>query len=247
LEVKRLYAHKGGEEFLRTHHATELEDVVRAIEACSAVWCLRKLTKEGTKQPLLFSPTAFNLCIKKFLHPLGWTKPSPNSKKGFTEPRIAFGHGRFREMDGIKNKVGLEIQFGKYAFMGYDIFSKMPLFAKRGLIECGIEVVAVSEVVKDMSTGVSAFDQIIVDMANRGVADIDLPTLVIGIGLTKEEEQGCREKRQRFQSQRAAMIASGEVSKGMRGSSPGPKGIESDYDEAEVEEEADEVEELEQP
>ena len=68
------------------------------------------------------------------------------------------------EMDGIKNKVGLEIQFGKYAFMGYDIFSKMIIFKNLKYIECGVEIVPSSELVKQMSTGVSSFEQLLVDV-----------------------------------------------------------------------------------
>jgi hypothetical protein len=90
-------------------------------------------------------------------------------------------------MDGLKNRVGLEIQFGKYAFMGYDIFSKMPIFAKNNLIDCGIEVVAMPSLLKYMSTGVSSFNQIVMDMEARGVADIDIPTLIVGVDCTDEE------------------------------------------------------------
>lgn len=244
MEIKKIYSHKGGKEFIEQRHAEALRDVKEAIAACDAVWCLRKITKEGTKSPLLFAPIAFNLCLKTFLSKRGWTERMPGSKKGFREPRINFGQGRFREMDGIKDKVGLEIQFGKYAFMGYDIFSKMPLFAKKGLIECGIEVVAMPEVVKEMSTGVSSFNQIVVDMECRGVADIDLPTLIVGIGLTADEESRCQEKRRRFLAHRDEMIAAGEVSKGNKGASPGPKGAEFDYDEDALaeEEESEEAE-----
>ena len=92
-------------------------------------------------------------------------------------------------MDGIKNKVGLEIQFGKYAFMGYDIFSKMVIFNKLGLIECGVEVVPVNELCKHMSTGVSDFDQLLIDFEHRGVSDIDIPVFAIGIGLTPREKK----------------------------------------------------------
>jgi hypothetical protein len=56
--------------------------------------------------------------------------PGKNGK--FSEPRVPLTtrvaetgseHKGFRAMDGVKNGVGLEIQFGKYAFMGYDILS----------------------------------------------------------------------------------------------------------------------------
>jgi len=235
MEVQRTYSHKGGECALQTHHAQELNEVYAAVESCDAVWCLRKITKESTKHPLLFSPPAMNLMLKRNLHPLGWTEPARTSRKGFREPRITFGRGRFREMDGIKNKVGLEIQFGKYAFMGYDVFSKMPIFAKRGLIECGIELVAMHSVVKEMSSGVSFFDQIVLDMENRGEADLDIPTVVIGIGLTQAEVLACERKRERFLTHRDEMLAAGEVSLGNKGASPGPKGRKFEYEEGDEE------------
>ena len=97
-------------------------------------------------------------------------------KKVLLNQELSFdGEKGFREMDGIKNKVGLEIQFGKYAFMAYDIFSKMPIFHKRGLIDCGIELVLSHNMIKDFSTGVGSFNQIVVlDMKERGVADLDI-------------------------------------------------------------------------
>jgi hypothetical protein len=246
MRVVEFYSHKNGLTFINERHAAELQEVVSAIEATDAVWCLRKISKEKTKPPLLFHPESMNYCIKKFLHPLNWTEPAPKSKKGFKEPRIDLGHGAFREMDGIKNKVGLEIQFGKYAFMGYDIFSKMVIFAKRDQIECGIEVVAMPAVVKEMSTGVSSFNQIVMDMRERGVADLDIPTLIVGIGLTEAEEARAAEKRQRFRTHHEEMIAKGEVSKGRGGESPGPKGAEGEFVEAVEEEEASEEREDEQ-
>lgn len=100
-------------------------------------------------------------------------------------------------MDGVKNGVGLEIQFGKYAFMGYDILSK-PIFAAKGMIDCGIEVVSMkslstgklSETVLveeatgyRMSTGVSFFEQIKADLEARGAADLDIPVLILGIDI----------------------------------------------------------------
>ena len=81
----------------------------------------------------------------------------------------------------MKNKVAVEVQFGKYAFMAYDMFSKMPIFYKQGLIDCGVEIVPMQTMMKEMSTGVSSYQQILCDFDLRGVADIDIPTVVIGI------------------------------------------------------------------
>lgn len=126
-------------------------------------------------------------------------------------------------MDGIKNKVGVEIEFGKYSFMGYDLFSKMILFKNQNLIECGIEVVVGQSVAKNMSSGVGSFNHIHVDMTNRGEADLDIPCLVLGIGCTENEWKGVEEKRKRFETDRDAMITTGEVLGPRRGTRPGPK------------------------
>lgn len=218
-----IYSHKGGEQFIRTNHAPELAEIEAAIAQMNAVAALCKKSDEKTKANLLFSPEALNEQLKVFLCNLGWTEKAPSSGKGFKEPRIYLGDREFREMDGIKNKVGLEIQFGKYAFMGYDIFSKMPIFCKHGLIECGIELVAMPAIVKNMSTGVSSFNQIVMDMKARGVADIDIPTLIIGIDCHDTEWENVVLKRQRYATDSLAMMESGEVSKGRKGAKPGPK------------------------
>ena len=238
MQIVETYSHKGGEAFIKRERAAELQEIQEAVAACNAVECLSKISKEKTKPPLLFSPVVMNLQLKKFLCPLGWTEPNPKSAKGFKEPRIKLGKREFREMDGIKSKVGLEVQFGRYAFMGYDIFAKMPIFANKGLIDCGIELVVMHSMVPDMSTGGSSFQQIRLDMENRGVADIDLPTLVIGIAPTAEEATECVAKRLRFRKDRLHMLDSGEVSAGFAGNAPGPKGDGLFEEIEELEEEA---------
>lgn len=187
MEIESLYSFKNGESFVKNRHPAELAEVQHAITQADAVYCLRKKSEEKTKPPLLFSPPALNEQIKGRLHAGGWATPNPASKKGFREPRISFPGNRFREMDGIKNKCGLEVQFGKYAFMGYDILSKMVIFKNHGKIECGIEVVVVASMIREMSTGVSSFDQIILDLRERGESDLDIPVLILGIRPTTDE------------------------------------------------------------
>ena len=57
----------------------------------------------------------------------------------------------------------------------------MTIFYNLDLIDYGIEIVPVKSLSAEMSTGVSYFEQFIWDLENRGVADIDIPVLIIGI------------------------------------------------------------------
>ena len=224
MKVINTYSFKGGEQFLKAKHPKELHEVFGAIEALDATLCLTKESKEKTKKgQVVFSPVDMNNYLKLVFHQKGWTlKAKDGKKKKYAEPRHAFGKGRFREMDGIKNKVGLEIQFGKYAFMGYDIFSKMIIFKNLQYIECGVEIVPSSELVKQMSTGVSSFDQLLVDFNNRGESNIDIPVFIMSIGLTDEEKTKCQTLSELFRTNKKEALAKIKLRK-YGGSKPGPK------------------------
>lgn len=225
--VVQSYSFKGGKEYVEKHHAEELADVLSAIESLDATTCLTKESSEITKKgKLLYSPPDLNKALKTYLCEKGWTKKVDGKKKTYAEPRHAFGKNRFREMDGMKNKVGLEVQFGKYAFMGYDIFSKMVIFNKLGYIDCGIEVVPVNGLCKHMSTGVSDYDQLMVDFEFRGASDIDIPVLVIGIGLTEKEDIKRIELQELFLNDRTKALKEITLKK-YNGSLPGSKNIVS--------------------
>ncbi len=195
--------------------------------------CLTKISEESAKVKrwggLIFSPIAINRFFKQALYPKGWAFHDENSGR-YVQPRYRFhesefGEDRYREMDGVKNRVGLEIQFGKYAFMGYDIFSKMIIFKNLDVIDCGIEIVLAQEMVNCMSTGVSAFEHLMVDFKYRGEADIDIPVLVLGIGPTEAEWEKVYEIQEMFKTDPEAarnlypMIGSSRLF----GTKPGPK------------------------
>ena len=87
----------------------------------------------------------------------------------------------YREIDFLKERLGIEVQFGKYAFMVYNVCAKMTIFRNLEYIDAGIEIVPVKSFADDMSTGVSYFEQFVWDLEQRGVADIDIPVLILGI------------------------------------------------------------------
>lgn len=198
MQVIKHHSHKNAEQLFITHKPEILTEIYTAIEQINAVECLAKVSSEKSKVNkwggLLFSPIALNYYFKKdFLLPNNWLTWDQKLKK-YREPALLFqddttisGADRRRSMDGLKDRVGLEIQFGKYTFMGYDVFSKMIIFNKLDYIDYGIEIVLVQEMIDSMSTGVSAFEHLMIDFQYRGEADIDIPVFVIGIGPTDQE------------------------------------------------------------
>jgi hypothetical protein len=65
--------------------------------------------------------------------------------------------------------------------MVYNVCAKMTIFHNLNVIDAGIEIVPVKSFANEMSTGVSYFEQFVWDLEHRGVSDIDIPVLVLGI------------------------------------------------------------------
>ncbi len=181
------YSFNGGEEALKTYYAMELAEVERALAAVDSAACKTK-RREANLLPgqASYSRRALHQALRKQFRMLEWKnhRVACNYSKEYYEPGYQTGEtfkAAFREMDFVKNRVGIEIQFGKYVLMVYDVCAKMTIFHNLGLIDVGIEIVPVKEFVKDMSSGVSYFEQFVWDLQQRGVADIDIPVLILGI------------------------------------------------------------------
>ena len=172
---------------IRSQYSNEVAEVERIIDSIDSAQCRTKESYEKTmpgKQ--LYSPRELNKRFKEAFESLGWkNKKVPceygtDYYKGDFTPKIRPQRG-FREIDFVKNRVGVEVQFGKYAFMVYNICAKMTIFHNLNIIDVGIEIVPIKEMADEMSTGVSFFEQIVWDLEQRGVANIDIPVLIFGV------------------------------------------------------------------
>ncbi|GAB4409318.1 MAG: hypothetical protein Kow00106_02830 [Anaerolineae bacterium] len=174
--IAGIYSFKHGREIVEANFSAELTEVERIIGAVDAWRCRTKTSKEKTMPgKVLYSPRALNRAFDKEFQARQWQKERVFCEystefyvSGFTPS--ASSQGAFREIDFVKNRVGVEVQFGKYAFMVYNVCAKMTIFHKLGIIDVGIEIVPVKDLADDMSTGVSYFEQFVWDLEHRGVA-----------------------------------------------------------------------------
>jgi hypothetical protein len=180
------YSHKDGENFLKQHYSNELNEIYEIINLVDATKFKTKISKEKTMRgKMLYSPKPLNTEFIKQFNNRGWQKQRIKMTTYISE--INLKHEGFREIDLVKNKVGVEIQFGKYAFMVYNILAKMTIFNKQNIIDCGVEIVPMRSMAEEMSTGVSYFEQIKSDLEYRGTSNIDIPILVLGIDVFKRQ------------------------------------------------------------
>lgn len=188
MRIAGQYSFNRGQEEVTKRYPQLLAEVVEAVATVDASACKTKHSREVTMPGrLLFSPRFLNSAFKAaFEAKSGWqavripcTYDVNHYVSGYKARSL--NRGAFREMDFIKSSLGVEVQFGKYAFMVYNVCAKMTIFHNLGFIDCGIEIVPVKAFADEMSTGVSYFEQFIWDLDKRGVANIDIPVLILGV------------------------------------------------------------------
>jgi hypothetical protein len=190
MKIVAEYNFNYGKEFVLKNYKEEFNEIVQVINSVDALQFKVKESYEKTMEgKMLFSPSDLNKSFKKSFSTFGWyhRKVECNYNQGtYLEnyrPAVTSGMKPFRDMDFIKEpkKLGVEVQFGKYAFMVYNVCAKMTIFKNLGIIDAGIEIVPVKVFADDMSTGVSYFEQFAWDLEVRGVSNIDIPVLILGI------------------------------------------------------------------
>ncbi|HEX4644843.1 MAG TPA: BglII/BstYI family type II restriction endonuclease, partial [Verrucomicrobiae bacterium] len=188
MKLAAVYSFNQGTEVVSEKYPDLVVEINAAIKSIDASKHKTKKSKEKTMRgQMLFSPVSLNTAFKKQLivkykwdpvrvkcdYPTEFYVPDYKFKKA--------NRGQFREMDFVKNKLGVEVQFGKYSFMVYNVAAKMTIFKNLGHIDAGVEIVPVKSFADEMSSGVSYFEQFVWDLKNRGVADIDIPVMILGI------------------------------------------------------------------
>ena len=181
------YSFNDGMKTVRNNYPKLLSEIRGIIESVDAHECKTKESEEKTMTgKMLYSPVELNNQFKTLFSKKRWK--SVRVKCDYpTKYYVAdyqpkpLREGAFREMDFVKQKLGVEVQFGKYAFMVYNVAAKMTIFKNLGHIDAGIEIVPVKALADEMSSGVSYFEQFVWDLEQRGTSNIDVPVLVLGI------------------------------------------------------------------
>jgi hypothetical protein len=176
----------------------EVENVISAVDATS---CKTKLSKEvRMKGELKFSPIEMN---KKFAAEL--------KKNKWNESRVSYWVTRneklirstmmlpadkqkkqieaageqpifsYNQTDFVKDRVAIEVQFGKYAFVAYDLFVKHLAFYVRDEIDVGIEILPMKSLQADMSSGPGYFEGELYNVIRNGRGVPSVPLVMIGV------------------------------------------------------------------
>ncbi len=201
MKIAETYSHLNGLEFLLVHKPRLWDEICSVVSAVNAVKCKTKVSKEKTmKGQLLFSPIGMNACFKGLLRAKNWeesrvsywvTRSEKLIRKTLTMPpaeqkREIEAAGEkpifsYNQTDFVKDRVAVEIQFGKYAFVAYDLFVKHLAFYVGDHIDVGIEVLPMKSLQAQMSSGVAYYEGEFYNIVRQGRGVPAVPLVLVGV------------------------------------------------------------------
>jgi hypothetical protein len=87
----------------------------------------------------------------------------------------------YNQTDFVKNRIAVEVQFGKYSFIAYDLFVKHLAFYVGDTIDVGIEILPMKNMQSQMSSGPGYYEGALYDLARQGRGVPAVPLVLIGI------------------------------------------------------------------
>ncbi len=202
MRIAQKYSHLNGEEYLIVHYNNLYAEIQEIIASIDAEEFRTKISKEIRKKGnALFSPIDLNKAFNKEFSSRQWAESRYNyyitlnrelmeksvsmSAKEQKEFLIANGDKEpiysYNQTDFVKDKIAVEVQFGKYAFVAFDLFVKHMLFYSGGVINLGIEILPTKKMQAQMSSGVAYYEGEVYNVMRQGRNSPPVPLLVLGI------------------------------------------------------------------
>lgn len=201
MKISETYSHLNGLEFLLVHKPVLWKEIQEVVAAVDAIKCRTKVSKEKTmKGEILFSPIEMNAAFKQLLRTKGWeesrvsywvTKNEKLIRKTLTlsadeQKREIEAAGEkpifsYNQTDFVKDRIAVEVQFGKYAFVAYDLFVKHLAFYIGDHIDVGIEILPMKSLQSQMSSGVAYYEGEFYNVVRQGRGVPAVPLVLLGI------------------------------------------------------------------
>jgi hypothetical protein len=201
MKVAKKHSHLNGEEWLLVHEKDTYQEILDAIKGIDAQECRTKISKEkGRKGRALYSPVRINAEFDKRLSGLGWESTRYSyyvahnfdqleamaqmpleEQKQYLLDRGAEAIFSYNQTDYVKNRVAIEVQFGKYSFVAYDLFVKHMAFYTGRIINVGIEILPTKAMQRDMSSGIAYYEGELHNILRHGRSNPPVPLVIIGL------------------------------------------------------------------
>ena len=201
MRICETYSHLNGLEFLIVHKPKLWEEIQTIIESVDAHSLEKKISKEKTMIGReLFSAPAMNRAVGDMFNSAGWRESrtgywvtrdaklirrtmslQPDEQKTEIEASGEVAIRSYNQTDFVKERVAVEVQFGKYAFVAFDLFVKHMAFFVSDEIDLGIEILPMKELQSEMTSGVGYYEGELYNLIRQGRGIPAVPLILIGV------------------------------------------------------------------
>lgn len=196
-----MYSHLNGYEFLMVHKPNQWKEIVTTLEGIDANDFTKLSQAKPTKGKTFYDQKAINKEIKNKLVALGWNEKripyyvardievirevtsirDKEEQKRIIEERGLEPLNTNNQIDFVKDRIAIEVQFGKYFSVAYDLHVKHTFFYLRNDIDVGIEIIPTKNMERKMDTGVAWFENEVANVVREGRSNPTVPLVIIGI------------------------------------------------------------------
>ena len=201
MKIVETYSHLNGLEYLLVHKPNLWREIQSVISNVEAEKFKTKVSKEKTmKGKILYSPVGMNAEFKRLLRSKSWEESrvsywvtkseklirktlnmTPDAQKKEIEAAGEVPIFSYNQTDFVKDRVAVEVQFGKYSFVAYDLFVKHLAFYVGDHIDVGVEILPMKSLQSHMSSGVPYYEGEFYNVVRQGRGVPAVPLIIVGI------------------------------------------------------------------
>jgi hypothetical protein len=201
MRIVEHYSHLNGLEYLQVHQPGIWKEIQAVVKAVDARQCRTKISRErGMVGDVLYSPKDMNRAMRDGFQKRKWqesrvsywvTQDAKLIRRTMSMDADAQKHEieaaglkpifSYNQTDFVKNRVAVEVQFGKYAFVAFDLFVKHLAFYVRDVIDVGIEILPMKELQSEMSSGPGYYEGELYNLIREGRGVPAVPLVLIGV------------------------------------------------------------------
>ena len=163
MRIVHVHSHLGGAQILKCDYPEIDSQIDEVIGATGSDFRTKVSNEKTTKGKLLYDPRSMNRAFKEEFQARGFQE-----LKRTVEPNVPgwdtseIGSGT-KQIDFAKDRVLVEVQFGKYFAMFYDM-AKLEYFYRQNEADVGVEIVPSFRLQREMSSGVGRGEMLVTDI-----------------------------------------------------------------------------------
>ena len=201
MKVANVYNHLNAREFLIVNKEKQFNEIKTCLSNVDANRFLKISCDSSKLGQIFYSQGDINAAIKDALNGVDWHERriayyvtgdeqvsreiinifDSEKQKSLLEERLVSYYSTYNQIDFQKDRIAVEVQFGKYFSVAYDLHVKHTFFYSRNDIDVGIEIIPTKAMELHMDTGVPWFENEVTNVIREGRTNPPVPILIMGI------------------------------------------------------------------